>query len=373
MTTTAIAPPTTWAHTKAGSEVGAIPANVLENIRPMVMAGLAKLVELVKKYAAPMYTPTAGGALAAPAAPGQGEDDQHEAKGGDGIRQEVCRGGPMMCRDRHGRFGEHHIGDDRPAHASDDLCGHVRPGVAPSEPAEGGIDQGHDRVEMRPRHRAEHQDDGVEPGSGGGGVLEQLEPDVGRRQARGRRCPSRRRWPPGRRCRAVRRSAGGTARPASRPPRGAGSDVRGLSNKTAGPPGGWPRPGPACSSTVAQPSVERPRYDLLRGVGQDGVDLPWRTVGVGHPGLVLDGVAAGGRLLDDRSEGLAGQPACGCPDVVRRLDLHPQVVERAGHAEATPGGVLGGNEHQLERRLGDGEVGVAPGCRLAGSVPNSVE
>ena len=34
---------------KFGTEEGAMPAKVLENIRPTVMAGLAKLVELVKK------------------------------------------------------------------------------------------------------------------------------------------------------------------------------------------------------------------------------------------------------------------------------------------------------------------------------------
>ena len=39
---------------KLGTDDGAIPANVLLRERPMVMAGLAKLVELVKKYAAPM-------------------------------------------------------------------------------------------------------------------------------------------------------------------------------------------------------------------------------------------------------------------------------------------------------------------------------
>ena len=42
-------PPTTWAAMKAGTEDGAIPANELENIRPTVIAGLAKLVEDVKK------------------------------------------------------------------------------------------------------------------------------------------------------------------------------------------------------------------------------------------------------------------------------------------------------------------------------------
>jgi tetratricopeptide (TPR) repeat protein len=49
----------------AGADVGAIPAKVSENIRPTVTAGLAKDVELVNQYAAPMYAPTAAGAAAA--------------------------------------------------------------------------------------------------------------------------------------------------------------------------------------------------------------------------------------------------------------------------------------------------------------------
>ena len=43
-----------WAAMNAGADDGAIPAKVSENIRPTVIAGLAKLVEDVKKYAAPM-------------------------------------------------------------------------------------------------------------------------------------------------------------------------------------------------------------------------------------------------------------------------------------------------------------------------------
>ncbi len=42
-------PPTAWAATNAGAEDGAMPAKVSENIRPTVIAGFAKLVELVKK------------------------------------------------------------------------------------------------------------------------------------------------------------------------------------------------------------------------------------------------------------------------------------------------------------------------------------
>src|SRR5690349_5067610 len=39
-----------------------MPTKVSVNARPIVTAGLAKLVELVNQYAAPMYAPTAAGA-----------------------------------------------------------------------------------------------------------------------------------------------------------------------------------------------------------------------------------------------------------------------------------------------------------------------
>src|SRR5580693_3141228 len=63
ITPTASAPPMIWAPMKLGTEEGAIPANVLEKIRPILIAGLAKLAEEVKKYAAPIYAPTAAAAL----------------------------------------------------------------------------------------------------------------------------------------------------------------------------------------------------------------------------------------------------------------------------------------------------------------------
>jgi hypothetical protein len=44
-----MAAPMSWAAMKPGAELGAIPAKVSLNIRPMAMAGLAKHVELVKK------------------------------------------------------------------------------------------------------------------------------------------------------------------------------------------------------------------------------------------------------------------------------------------------------------------------------------
>src|ERR1700754_2753184 len=54
MTAMASAPPMICAPMKLSTELGAIPAKVSENIRPTVMAGLAKLVEDVNQYAAPI-------------------------------------------------------------------------------------------------------------------------------------------------------------------------------------------------------------------------------------------------------------------------------------------------------------------------------
>jgi hypothetical protein len=62
---TAAIPPPVWAAMNTGAEDGAIPANVFDSIRPMVIAGLAKLVEAVNQYVAPIQAPAAAGTLAA--------------------------------------------------------------------------------------------------------------------------------------------------------------------------------------------------------------------------------------------------------------------------------------------------------------------
>ena len=49
MSITAKMPPMIWAPIKLGTEDGAMPAKVFETIRPIVIAGLAKLVEEVNQ------------------------------------------------------------------------------------------------------------------------------------------------------------------------------------------------------------------------------------------------------------------------------------------------------------------------------------
>src|SRR5258706_11043956 len=46
---------------KTGADYGLMPANVSENMRAIVTAGLAKLVDDVNQYAPPIHTPTANG------------------------------------------------------------------------------------------------------------------------------------------------------------------------------------------------------------------------------------------------------------------------------------------------------------------------
>lgn len=54
--------------------------------------------------------------------------------------------------------------------------------VAPSDPAEMRVDKGDDRVEVPARDRSEHEDDREQASRSRGGVFEQLQADVSRRE-----------------------------------------------------------------------------------------------------------------------------------------------------------------------------------------------
>ena len=84
---------------------------------------------------------------------------------------------------------EHQVREDRAAGGPGDLGGQIDgefPATQTVAPApEPGIRKADHRVEVRPRHRPEHEDERVEPGSSRRGVLQQLEAGVVRRQALG--------------------------------------------------------------------------------------------------------------------------------------------------------------------------------------------
>jgi hypothetical protein len=149
----------------------------------MVTAGLAKLVELVNQYAAPMYAPPAAGA-------GQGEDEQDQPGGGDDLAEPQVAGGPVFAGEVDGGQGEHEVGQDRPGDGPDGLRGRTSGEVPAGEPGAGtpveepvrGRD---DRVEVRPGHRPEDQDQRAERERGRDRVFQQLQTDVVRRQPGG--------------------------------------------------------------------------------------------------------------------------------------------------------------------------------------------
>ena len=95
------------------------------------------------------------------------------------------RRGPVVGRDRDGGLGEHDVGDDRTADAARHLGGQVGRSVPPAQPAKGGVDKGDDRVEVRARDRAEHQDDGEQT---------RLRWPPRSRTAPARRCPGESCW-----------------------------------------------------------------------------------------------------------------------------------------------------------------------------------
>ena len=168
------APPTTWAPTKLGTDDGAIPANVFEK-RPTVMAGLAKLVELVKKYARTDVgtdrgrrcgrRPERAKAKITSSSPSVATTSERKWAGDARCFVEMLDRGP----------GEHDVGHDGPADAPGDLGRQVGGGVAPRHAPKRGIDEGDDRVEVAARDRAEHQDDREQARGGRRGVLEQLQ------------------------------------------------------------------------------------------------------------------------------------------------------------------------------------------------------
>ena len=85
----------------------------------------------------------------------------------------------------HRRQAEHQVGGDGPEDSAGDLGHDQRRRVPARHGSERALDQGHDRVERR-RHGLQRQDQRNERRAGDDAVLQQLEPDIVRRQPHGR-------------------------------------------------------------------------------------------------------------------------------------------------------------------------------------------
>src|ERR1700733_3352971 len=94
-------------------------------------------------------------------------------------------------------------------------------------------------------------------------------------------------------------------------------------------------------------------------ISQDGIDLPGLSVGRAlDPELVLPGVTARRVTLIDARQAGPGEPLLLGIDGIGVADLDAEMVQAAALPRVL-------QQNELERRLGDGEVGVA-GTALGG-------
>ena len=229
---------------------------------------------------------------------------------------------------------EHQVRDHRADARAGDLRDDVHARVARRHAAEDPVGHRHDRVEVRARDRAEREDQRDEArrrwrsSSRAAGAR--------RRRGRGaaRRCRSRRRSRRGARCRRTPPSRGAPGRD---PRRSSAAARRGLA---------------ASAQHIASPDDGRSRSVHL-GVGEHRVDLPRLARRARRPTPCP--APRSSRSLRPRWRWRDRRPArraCAAPTSSVDSDLDAEVVQRARLAVAL-------DEHELQRRLGDGEVRVA--------------
>ena len=88
----------------------------------------------------------------------------------------------MVGGDAERPEGEHAVRGERAEHAAGHLGRYVRERVAPAQATKARVGERDDGIEVPARDRSKHQDDRVQPCCSGGGVLQQLEADVARRE-----------------------------------------------------------------------------------------------------------------------------------------------------------------------------------------------
>ena len=123
---------------------------------------------------------------------GEREDQQDQPGGRDDLADrwppdDSMLGGEVRADDEH-HVGQQCAADRHPAHWATVYSDSIPTGPGPypfGGPEHQSADRD-DRVEVRARHRPEHEDQDGQPEDGGGGVLQQLQTDVVGRQLLGR-------------------------------------------------------------------------------------------------------------------------------------------------------------------------------------------
>ena len=188
-------PPTSWATMNAGADDG---LDAGEGVAEGPADGDGGVGEARRRR-----EPVRGGDVAGdrerrrrrPPGADDAEDHHQQPEGGDDLAEPAARSMSRRGSDRVTASRSNiRLATTAPDAGADDLRGDVGDELAGGEPAEEPVGEGDDRVEVGAGHRPEGEDQRDEPAGGGGGVLEQLQPDVVGREALRRRSRSRRRW-----------------------------------------------------------------------------------------------------------------------------------------------------------------------------------
>ena len=156
--------PTNCAATKPGALAGEMPANVSVNVRPIVTAGFANDVDEVNQYGRADVRADRGRCRGGPVpVRASAKMSSSNPRGRDDLSEPESPAGAAGRRPGDRRHAEHHVGQDGAADRAADLGGNVGGEVAGGDaaavaPAQPPVDQRDDRVEMRPGHSGEHQD-----------------------------------------------------------------------------------------------------------------------------------------------------------------------------------------------------------------------
>ena len=134
-----------------------------------------------------MYAPTAAADSCGSPGAGQGEDQRDQSGGGDDLADEMACGDAVLGGDLEDLSVEHDVGQDCADDAAEGLSDGVGGDVAGTDtgtgaPSEQPVRCRHNRVEVRAGDRPEQQDQHGQAEHRGGGVLQELQSDVVRRE-----------------------------------------------------------------------------------------------------------------------------------------------------------------------------------------------
>jgi hypothetical protein len=121
-----------------------MPAKVSENVRPIVIAGLAKLVGAAGEEVGRADVRADGRwGVSGAAGTSEREDDQNQSSRRHDLGDKMRPGHAMLPAERDGLATKHDVRQHGAGDATSDLGRQIGSSGTPRHPTEGGVDEGH--------------------------------------------------------------------------------------------------------------------------------------------------------------------------------------------------------------------------------------